>query len=268
MPLLSIYSLALEQDLEFGHGLVQAVGSREDVELVQDGAPAESLVLLVDQQSLGRGRCRGALPLTGLLHASACSGPPRRRACGVFRLEQGPGQCPRAHPHGLSCPVLLVLRVGPPWTPRSCQVPSALGSRLACQALLVFILPALPGCSHLQSWEVGDAADGLEPHSSALLGVPALTYKPSRPLPNPPLPRRGGSPLQSNGGGHRYLTPAPLCPQSSSGCGGREGELTFTVRGRSRVRASFSVGHEGRWETDTLGSGIESPAVSLGSDTC
>lgn len=129
-------------------GLVQAVGSREDVELVQDGAPAESLVLLVDQQSLGRGRCRGALPLTGLLHASACSGPPRRRACGVFRLEQGPGQCPRAHPHGLSCPVLLVLRVGPPWTPRSCQVPSALGSRLACQALLVFILPALPGWQH------------------------------------------------------------------------------------------------------------------------
>lgn len=27
MPLLSIYSLALEQDLEFGHGLVQAVGT-------------------------------------------------------------------------------------------------------------------------------------------------------------------------------------------------------------------------------------------------
>lgn len=124
------------------------MGSREDVELVQDGAPAESLVLFVDQQSLGRGRCRGALPLTGLLHAPAGSGPPCRRARGVFRLERGPGQCPSAHPHGLSCPALLVLGAGPPWTPWSCQVPSAVGSRLARQALLVFILPALPGWQH------------------------------------------------------------------------------------------------------------------------
>lgn len=133
-------------------GLVQAVGSREDVELAQDGAPAESLVLLVDQQSLRRGGRRGASPLTGLLPTLACSGPPRRRALGVFRLERGPGLCPSdhpsAHPHRLSCPALLDLGASPPWTPRSCQLPSAVGSRLARQALLVFILPALPRWQH------------------------------------------------------------------------------------------------------------------------
>ncbi|TEA33435.1 hypothetical protein DBR06_SOUSAS8010333 [Sousa chinensis] len=35
MPLLSIYSLALEQDLEFGHGLVQAVGTLQTQTFVQ-----------------------------------------------------------------------------------------------------------------------------------------------------------------------------------------------------------------------------------------
>lgn len=122
------------------------------------------------------------------LPAPACSGPPHGRVRGVFRLERGPGQrapvptpvptptgppaqhcwfseqaprgphgptkCPalwfleRAHHGPWSCPALLVLGAGPPWTPRSHQVPSAAGSRLACQALLVFILPALPGSQH------------------------------------------------------------------------------------------------------------------------
>lgn len=50
---------------------MQAVGGREDVELAQDGAPAEPLVLLIDQQSLGRGGRWGGLPLTCLLPAPA-----------------------------------------------------------------------------------------------------------------------------------------------------------------------------------------------------
>ena len=79
---------------------MQAVGGSEDVELAQDGAPAESLVLVIDQQSLGRGGRWGVLPLACLLPtpacvglpAPACSGPPHGRAHGVFRLERGPGQ--------------------------------------------------------------------------------------------------------------------------------------------------------------------------------
>lgn len=35
MPLLSIYSLALEQDLEFGHGMVQAVGTLQTQTFMQ-----------------------------------------------------------------------------------------------------------------------------------------------------------------------------------------------------------------------------------------
>lgn len=50
MPLLSIYSLALEQDLEFGHGLVQAVGTLLTQTFMQVGCTWEG----------GRdGRCRG-----------------------------------------------------------------------------------------------------------------------------------------------------------------------------------------------------------------
>lgn len=37
MPLLSIYSLALEQDLEFGHSLVQAVGTLQTQTFIQVG---------------------------------------------------------------------------------------------------------------------------------------------------------------------------------------------------------------------------------------
>lgn len=37
MPLLSIYSLALEQDLEFGHGMVQAVGTLQTQTFMQVG---------------------------------------------------------------------------------------------------------------------------------------------------------------------------------------------------------------------------------------
>lgn len=69
----------------------------------------------------------------------------------------GPTKCPalwfleRAHHGPWSCPSLLVLGAVPPWIPRSHQVPSTAGSRLACQALLVFILPALPGSQHYTS---------------------------------------------------------------------------------------------------------------------
>lgn len=42
MPLLSIYSLALEQDLDFGHGMVQAAGTLQTQTFMQVGcAPAE-----------------------------------------------------------------------------------------------------------------------------------------------------------------------------------------------------------------------------------
>ena len=37
MPLLSIYSLALEQDLEFGHGMVQAAGTLQTQTFMQVG---------------------------------------------------------------------------------------------------------------------------------------------------------------------------------------------------------------------------------------
>lgn len=37
MPLLSIYSLALEQDLEFGYGMVQAVGTLQTQTFMQVG---------------------------------------------------------------------------------------------------------------------------------------------------------------------------------------------------------------------------------------
>lgn len=37
MPLLSIYALALEQDLEFGHGMVQAVGTLQTQTFMQVG---------------------------------------------------------------------------------------------------------------------------------------------------------------------------------------------------------------------------------------
>lgn len=129
--------------------------------------------------------------------------------------------------------------------------------RAGVPSTLIPSSPPLTGCSHLRSWEVCDAAVGLEPHSSALLGVPALTYKPSRPLPSPPPP--GGEAPQCRGIGVGTGTspmPHPVL-NPSSGCGGREGELTFTVRGRSRVGASSSFGHEGRWETDYLGSRVE-----------
>lgn len=33
-------------------GLVQTVGRREDIELIQDGAPTEPLVVVIDEQSL------------------------------------------------------------------------------------------------------------------------------------------------------------------------------------------------------------------------
>lgn len=42
MPLLSIYSLALEQDLEFGHGLVQAVITLQTQTFMQVGCPPEA----------------------------------------------------------------------------------------------------------------------------------------------------------------------------------------------------------------------------------
>lgn len=41
MPLLSIYLLALEQDLEFGHGMVQAVGTLQTQTFMQVGCAAE-----------------------------------------------------------------------------------------------------------------------------------------------------------------------------------------------------------------------------------
>lgn len=41
MPLLSIYSLALEQDLEFGHGMVQAVGTLQTQTFMQVGCTPE-----------------------------------------------------------------------------------------------------------------------------------------------------------------------------------------------------------------------------------
>ena len=37
MPLLSIYSLALEQELEFGHNMVQAVGTLQNQTFIQVG---------------------------------------------------------------------------------------------------------------------------------------------------------------------------------------------------------------------------------------
>lgn len=54
MPLLSIYSLALEQDLEFGHGMVQAVGTLQTQTFMQVGCSREG----------GRGRGRRGPPLT------------------------------------------------------------------------------------------------------------------------------------------------------------------------------------------------------------
>lgn len=58
MPLLSIYSLALEQDLEFGHGMVQAAGTLQTQTFMQVGCtggevaagwgmPPTSLALMV-----------------------------------------------------------------------------------------------------------------------------------------------------------------------------------------------------------------------------
>lgn len=41
MPLLSIYSLALEQDLEFGHSMVQAVGTLQSQTFMQVGCALE-----------------------------------------------------------------------------------------------------------------------------------------------------------------------------------------------------------------------------------
>lgn len=41
MPLLSIYSLALEQDLEFGYGMVQAVGTLQTQTFMQVGCAQE-----------------------------------------------------------------------------------------------------------------------------------------------------------------------------------------------------------------------------------
>lgn len=42
MPLLSIYSLALEQDLEFGYGMVQAVGTLQTQTFMQVGCAREA----------------------------------------------------------------------------------------------------------------------------------------------------------------------------------------------------------------------------------
>ena len=41
MPLLSIYSLALEQDLEFGHGMVQAASTLQTQTFMQVGCTLE-----------------------------------------------------------------------------------------------------------------------------------------------------------------------------------------------------------------------------------
>lgn len=68
----------------------------------------------------------------------------------------------------------------------------------------------LPGCSHLQSPEVGDAAAGLVPFGALLcLVLQPCLLKPLRPLPNPhevSLPRS-----KTQGGGPRYITPALPC---------------------------------------------------------
>lgn len=46
-------------------GLVEAVGSGEDVELVQNGAPTEPIVFLVDEKSLQQEQLRLQMALQG-----------------------------------------------------------------------------------------------------------------------------------------------------------------------------------------------------------
>jgi hypothetical protein len=56
MPLLSIYSLALEQDLEFGHGMVQAASTLQTQTFMQVGCTWDG----------GLGRDVAGSSLTGL----------------------------------------------------------------------------------------------------------------------------------------------------------------------------------------------------------
>lgn len=74
MPLLSIYSLALEQDLEFGYGMVQAVGTLQTQTFMQVGCTW--------QGGPGRG-CRGP-PLMARLALA-----PELAAAGAREAQEG-----------------------------------------------------------------------------------------------------------------------------------------------------------------------------------